>query len=406
VPADETGPVFTLATGPVGSTPATLAALAQPIVHHTDPAFRAGYAETVRLLREAFGTDDDPVIFPGEAVTGLEASAKALIAPDDVVLNVVTGIYGQAFGRQARALAKEVIEIEAGWDVSVDPAAVAEAFRKRPDIAIVSVVHCETPSGTVNDVGAIAGIAARHGALLIVDAVSSFGGIRTDFGSWPGISITAPQKALGGTPGLSLLHVSDAAWRHIDANPRAPRGSALSISDWRDAHRPGGGFPFTPNVSEIYALQAVLRQLLDEGLETAINRHKRVAHAVRQGAVALGLSLWPAPEAVKADTITVTRVPDGVDEAAVRAVARNVYGVMLAGGLGPMGGQVFRIGHMGPAAYPLSPVIALTALGQALRTHGVRADVGAAAEAAVAAYEEYGDTEDGGDQQEKASRRE
>ena len=251
------GPVFTLATGPVGSTPATQAALAQPVLHHTDPAFRALYAETVTLLREAFGTSVDPVIFPGEAVVGIEAAAAALIGPDDVVLNVVSGIYGKAFGQLAGRFAREVIEVETAYNASIAPAAVSDALARRADVTIVAAVHCETPSGTMNDLDAIAEITARSGALLIVDAVSSFGGMRTDFENWPGITITAPQKCLGGTPGLSLLHVSDDAWRHIAANPNAPRGSALSIDDWRDAHRPDRAFPFTPSVSEIYGLRSV-----------------------------------------------------------------------------------------------------------------------------------------------------
>src|SRR5580693_9609406 len=154
------GPVFTLATGPVGSTPATQAALAQPVLHHTDPAFRALYAETVTLLREAFGTSVDPVIFPGEAVVGIEAAAAALIGPDDVVLNVVSGIYAKAFGRLAGRFARDVIEVETAYNASIDPATVGEALDRRDDVTIVSVVHCETPSGTVNDLNAISQLAA------------------------------------------------------------------------------------------------------------------------------------------------------------------------------------------------------------------------------------------------------
>ena len=275
------GPVFTLATGPVGSTPATQAALAQPVLHHTDPAFRAHYAETVALLREAFGTSVDPVIFPGEAVVGIEAAAAALIGPGDVVLNVVSGIYGKAFGQLAARFAREVIDVETAYNASIAPAAVSDALARRGDVTIVAVVHCETPSGTMNDLDAISEITARSGALLIVDAVSSFGGMRTDFENWPGIAITAPQKCLGGTPGLSLLHVSDDAWRRIAANPNAPRGSALSILDWRDAHRPDRAFPFTPSVSEIYGLRSCLAQFLAEGPENVAARHRRAARAVR-----------------------------------------------------------------------------------------------------------------------------
>jgi pyridoxamine--pyruvate transaminase len=379
--------VFTLATGPVGSTPATQAALAQPVLHHTDPAFRALYAETVTLLREAFGTSVDPVIFPGEAVVGIEAAAAALIGPDDVVLNVVSGIYGKAFGQLAARFAREVIEVETGYNASIAPAAVSDALARRGDVTIVAVVHCETPSGTMNDLDAVSQITARSGALLIVDAVSSFGGMRSDFENWPGITITAPQKCLGGSPGLSLLHVSDDAWRHIAANPNAPRGSALSIVDWRDAHRPDRAFPFTPSVSEIYGLRSCLLQFLAEGPENVAARHRRAAQAVRAGARALGLNLWAAEDAIRSDTMTAIELPDGVDEADVRTVARAESGVMLAGGQGALRGRVLQIGHMGPAAYPMSPVIGLTALGHALRRLGAKADVGAAVEAALAAWD-------------------
>jgi pyridoxamine---pyruvate transaminase len=387
------GPVFTLATGPVGSTPATQAALAQPVLHHTDPAFRALYAETVTLLREAFGTSVDPVIFPGEAVVGIEAAAAALIGPDDVVLNVVSGIYGKAFGQLAARFAREVIEVETAYNASIAPAAVSDALARRGDVTIVAAVHCETPSGTMNDLDAIGEITARSGALLIVDAVSSFGGMRTDFEHWPGIAITAPQKCLGGTPGLSLLHVSDDAWRHIAANPNAPRGSALSVEDWRDAHRPDRAFPFTPPVSEIYALRSCLQQYLAEGPANVVARHRHAASAVRAGAQALGLSLWAAEDALRADTVTAIEMPAGVDEAEVRAVARAESGVMLAGGQGALRGRVLQIGHMGPAAYPMSPVIGLTALGHALRRLGAAADIGAGVEAALAAWDDSSERE-------------
>jgi len=382
---DGVGPVFTLATGPVGSTPATQAALARPVLHHTDPAFRALYAQTVALLREAFATSVDPVIFPGEAVVGIEASAAAMIGPDDVVLNVVSGLYGRVFGQLARRFAREVIDVETSNRASIEPAAVHDALARRADVTIVSVVHCETPSGTINDLDAISRVIARHGALLIVDAVSTFGGLPTDFENWPGVAITAPQKALGGTPGLSLLHVSAEAWRHIEANPNAPRGSALSILDWRDAHRPDRAFPFTPPVADLYGLHSVLRQYLAEGPDNVFERHRRAARAVRAGAQALGLRLWADSGAIRADTVTAIEMPGGVDEAAVRAVARAESGVMLAGGQGDLRGRVLQIGHMGPAAYPLSPVIALAALGRSLRRLGAKADIGAAVEAAIAA---------------------
>ena len=381
-------PAFNLTSGPAGATAATLAALGRPILHHLDPAFGALYQRTVELLRQAFGTRESPVILQGEAVVGLEAAAASLIGPGDVVLNLVSGMYGRGYGDWARRYAREVIEIEVPYDSSVPAVSVAEALRARPDITVVSVVHCETPCGTVNDLDAISAVVAGHGALLIVDAVSTFGGVRCDFTAWQAdLVVTAPQKCLGGPPGLSLLHVSEAAWAHMAANPAAPRGSVLSILDWRDAHLASRPFPFTPSVTDVYGLYACLEQYLHEGAEAVRSRHRTAARAARAGAEALGLTLWARDPAIRSDTITAVRVPTGIDEREVRAHARAQSGVMLSGGQGDLAGTVLQIGHMGPGAYPLSPVIAVTALGRALRALGTAADIGAAVEAAVSALE-------------------
>ena len=382
-------PAFNLTGGPTGATPATLAALGRPILHHTDPAFGLFYQQTVDLLQSAFRTAQSPVILPGEAVVGLEAAAASLIGPQDVVLNLVSGMFGRGYGAWARRYAQDVVEVEVRFDSSVPAESVAAAMDRRPDITVVSVVHCETPSGTVNDLDAIAAVVAERGALLIVDAVSTFGGMRCDVGSWgSALVVTAPQKCLGGPPGLSLLHVSEAAWAQMAANPAAPRGSALSILDWRDAHLPDRPFPFTPQVTDVYGLHACLEQYLAEGAEAVRERHQTAARAARAGAEALGLVLWARDPAIRSDTITAVQMPDGIDEHEVRVRARAQSGVTLSGGQGDLAGTVLQIGHMGPGAYPLSPVIAVTALGRALRSLGAKADIGGGVEAAVAALQD------------------
>jgi pyridoxamine--pyruvate transaminase len=390
-PARQFEPVFTLTAGPAGATPATLAALGRPVLYPYDPAFLELYADTVGLLRDAFGTRQTPVILQGEAVLGLEAAAASLIRRDDIVLNLVSGVFGKGYGNWAARYAREVIEVEVPYDAAVPVGSVRAALQARPDVSVVSVVHCETPSGTMNDLDAIGPVVSEHGALLIVDAVSSFGGTRCDFAAWDAdLVVVAPQKCLGGPPGLSLLHVSDAAWEHMEANPQAPRGSMLSILDWKDEQRADRSFPFTPSVSDIYALHACLEQYLAEGPAAVLRRHQRAARSVRAGARALGLELWAADPSTCSDTVTALKVPAPLDEREVRARARAESGVMLSGGQGALAGQVLQVGHMGPGAYPLSPVIALTALGRALRGFGVTADVGAAVEAALAALDAPG----------------
>jgi len=319
---------------------------------------------------------------------GIEAAAAALIGPDDVVLNLVSGIYGKAFGQLAARFAREVIEVETAYNASMAPAAVSDALARRGDVTIVAAVHCETPSGTMNDLDAIGPVVAAHGALLIVDAVSSFGGVPCDFAAWGAdLVVVGPQKCLGGPPGLSLLYVSGAAWEHMEANPAAPRASMLSILDWKNAHEPGRPFPFTPSVSDVNALHACMEQYLAEGPAAVQRRHRAAARGVRAGAGALGLDLWAADRSICSDTVTAVKVPAPLDEGELRARARAESGVMLSAAAGELAGEVITIGHMGPGAYPLSPVIALTALGRALRGFGVRADIGAAVEAAIAALD-------------------
>jgi aspartate aminotransferase-like enzyme len=254
-------PAFNLTSGPAGATAATLAALGRPILHHLDPAFGALYQRTVELLRQAFGTRESPVILQGEAVVGLEAAAASLMGPGDVVLNLVSGMFGRGYGEWARRYAREVIEIEVPYDSSVPVASVAEA---------------------------------------------------------------CPCCMSARPPGRG--------WRRI---------------------RP----------------------------------HQAAARAARAGAEALGLTLWARDPLVRSDTVTAVRMPDEIDEQDVRALARADSGVMLSGGQGDLARIVLQIGHMGTGAFPLGPVIAVTALGRALRSLGARADIGAAVEAAVSALD-------------------
>ena len=188
--------------------------------------------------RRALGTAASPVILHGEPVLGLEAAAASLIAADDVVLNLASGVYGKGFGYWAARYCREVVEIEVPYNEAIDPEAVRAMLKARPEIAVVSVCHHDTPSGTLNPVDAIGAVVAEHGAVLIVDAVSSWGGMDVSpDGCHAGIFVTGPNKCLGGAPGLTLMSVSDAAWDKMAANPKAPRASILSILDWRDAHR-------------------------------------------------------------------------------------------------------------------------------------------------------------------------
>jgi pyridoxamine--pyruvate transaminase len=378
-------PIFTLTTGPVDAYPEVLRGLSKPVLYDYDPAFLGFYERVAEKLRSALRTLHMPVILQGEPVLGLEAGAASLIARGDVVLNLASGVYGAGFGYWAKRYCAELLEIRVPFDEVIDPRSVAAMLKARPEIGIVAVCHHDTPSGTINPVAEIGRIVAAHGAYLLVDAVSSFGGM--DVGPdtcQADLFVTGPNKCLGCPPGLTLLGVTPRAWEKMKSNPDAPRDSILSILDWENAWRRDRPFPFTPSVAEINGLDAALDLYLREGPERVWARHALTAAACRAGVLAMGLRLWPADERTASPTATAVRIPATVEDAALRATARARYGVVFSSGRGETLGKLVRIGHMGPTARPLYAVVALTALGGALRAMGHPLDVAAGMAAALA----------------------
>ena len=194
--------------------------------------------------------------------------------PGTPVLNLVSGIFGKGMGYWLKDFGAELHELEVPYNDSVDPADVERYLDEHPEIELLTVVHSETPSGTLHDLSAIGPIAHAHGVMTIVDCVSSLGGIEFRTDDWQiDIAVAAAQKCLGGPPGISLMSVNDAAWERIRANPAAPRASFLSMLDWKEQWIDGEKFPFTPSVVDMHGIEACCDELLEEGLEASIARH-------------------------------------------------------------------------------------------------------------------------------------
>jgi pyridoxamine--pyruvate transaminase len=376
-------PDFTLSAGPVTASPRVLAALGSPIVYHYDPAFLERFRATERKLARVFQTENDVLLMQGEAVLGLEAAARGLVQPGTKVLNLVQGIFGKGMGYWLKGFGAELHELEVPYNDAVDPADVERYLDEHAGIELVTVVHSETPSGTLCDVSAIGPIARARGALTLVDCVSSLGGIPFETDAWQlDVCVAGAQKCLGGPPGMSLMTVSEGAWNRIRANPAAPRASFLSMLDWKEQWIDGDKFPFTPSVSELYGVEASVDELLEEGIEASLERHERSAMACRAGVRTMGLELWPRSDEIAAACVTAIAVPEGLTDLQVRAHCRERYGVMISGGQGA--GNLVRIGHMGTSARGLHPVVGLAALGQTLADLGVHVEIGAGIEAALA----------------------
>jgi len=363
-----------------------LAALGSPVIFDYDPVFLERFRETERLLAELYRTTNDIVLMQGEAVLGLEAAARALVAPGTRCLNLVSGVYAAWFGDWLREYGAEVSELRVPYDEALDPAAVERALAEDGPFALVSIVHSETPSGIENPLAAIGPLAHAHGALMLADVVSSLGGSTLELDAWHiDLAVAGPQKCLAGPPGMSLMAVSARAWEAMEANPNAPRGSFLSLLDWKHRWIDGGrvAFPYTPSVSDVNGVHAAISEVLEEGVEVAIARHALAARATRAGARALGLELWPRSDSYAANCVTAVRVPASVTVSALLAHVRARYGVMLSGGYGELKEQLVRLGHMGPASRSLYPLVAVSAFGRGLADLGVAVDVGAGAAAVM-----------------------
>lgn len=377
-------PVITLSAGPVGVYPRVLRAMAMPVQYDFDPYFQQFYEDVGKKVSRALRIDDSPLILQCEPAPGIEASAASLISKGDVVLNLVSGVYGKGFGYWSDRYNKELIEIEVPYNAAIDPQQVEDAFRQRPDISIVSVVHHDTPSGTINPLREIGEIVRRNDGLLIVDAVSSWGGMDIHPGDCHAdIFITGPSKCLGGAPGLTIIAVSDRAWAHIESNPDAPFASILSLKDWRYACDRDQAFPFTPSVAEINGLDAAIVNYLEEGPENVWARHSLTAQACRAGIRAMGCELWAESESIASDTTTAVSVPAGVEDEQLRMAVRRIFGVVFSSGRGETNGKLIRIGHMGQVAQPIYSLVAITALGGALNHLGVKVDTNAGIDAAM-----------------------
>jgi pyridoxamine---pyruvate transaminase len=375
-------PAFMLNPGPASASSRTLGALATPTTYHNDPFFVDHFRSAERRVAEILETHQDVVLMQGECMLGLEAAARSLVSPGMTCLNLVSGIYGKGMGMWLRSFGAEVIEIEVPFNDAIDPAEVQRALDENAEVKLVTVVHSETPCGTLTPVQDIGPIARAHGALTLVDAASTLGGLPLRPDEWKlDICVGASQKCLGAPAGISIMTVSDEAWQAIRRNPHAPRASILSLIDWKEMWIEQGRFPLTPSISDMYGVDAACGEVLEIGVAEYFARHERAAQACRAGAKAMGLELFPRSDAIASPCVTSIALPDGINDVQLCRHIRARYGVVLGDSEGA--GNIVRIGHMGVQARSFYPVVGLTALGRGLLDLGVAVSLGDGLEAAA-----------------------
>jgi aspartate aminotransferase-like enzyme len=309
------------------------------------------------------------VVMPqAEAVLPLEAAARGLGRAGVRALNLNTKPYGAAFGRWLSDAGATVIGLEAEGHDAISPEAVAGALAKEPGISVVSFVHAEAASGVRNDAAAIAALSREHGALTVIDLVASFGAEEVRLEDWAvDVAVVGPQKALAGPAGISIVAVSERAWQAMATNPSAPRGSMLSLLDWKQRwlETDKSAIPGTPSPLEIIALEAAVERVAAEGLAEVRLRHRAAAAASRAGARALGLRPF-ASDADAALVVTTIAVAPGTDARLLVERARSRGEVALSAGIGELASSVVRLDHTGQRARLSVVLEALEALGGAI----------------------------------------
>jgi len=381
--------ILNLSAGPIEVTPRTLRALSRQIMYHYDPEFADIFDDTTEKLKKLFRTKNDVIIMQGEALLGLEAAAFCTIEEADKCLNLVSGVYGHFYAQYIRSFGGGLLEVRTDYDRAIDPEDVERAFRNDPDIKVMSVVHCETPSGTLNPIKEICQIAKKYGALTIVDAVSSMGSVEVETDQWGlDICVVGPQKSISSSPGLSPVSVSEEAWKKMRKKKNPVRNSYMSMLDMKEqwlVEKEKRKFPLTIFTPEVMALNEALNQLFEEGPEAVIERHRTVARMCREGVKGMGLQLWANSEDICATCATAIKGPEGLDDAKLRRHMYDNYRVLISGGFGDLNGKLFRIGHMGKMAQPVYVVAALAMLEKSLKDIGYPVKLGSGVGAALEA---------------------
>jgi alanine-glyoxylate transaminase/serine-glyoxylate transaminase/serine-pyruvate transaminase len=350
-------PVRTLmGPGPSDVSPTVLNALARPTVGHLDPTFIQLMDETKQLLQYAFQTKNKltmPISAPGSA--GMEACVVNLVEPGETVIVCQNGVFGGRMVENVARCGGIAVVVTAPWGEANSLASIEAALEAHPEAKFVGFVHAETSTGVRNDAQAICALARQFDCMTIVDAVTSLGGIELKVDEWGIDAIySGSQKCLSCVPGLSPVSFSDAAVAKIQAR-KSPVQSwfldmNLIVGYWGDGQ--GGGkraYHHTAPVNSLYALHESLRLLHAEGLDNAIARHARMHEKLKAGLAGIGLALFVA-EDIRLPQLNTVIIPDGVDDAQVRARLLNEFDLEIGTGLGALAGKVWRIGLMGFAA--------------------------------------------------------
>jgi len=378
-----------LGPGPSLVHPRVYRAMSAPVIGYLDPVFIQLLDDTQRPLRTVFRTENDfTMAISGTGTAGMEAAIYNVVEPGDTVVVCQNGYFAVRMADMVRRCGGEVVLVEADWGKLIDPEQVESALKEAGHVKVVAIVHGETSTGVLQPLEEISRIAHEHGALLLADAVTSLAGCELRIDDW-GIDIcySGTQKCLSAPPGMAPLTMSAQAMEAVAKRTEPVRSWYVDVSMLQNYW--GGGsaraYHHTPPMTMLYALREGLRIVLEEGLEPRIARHLRNARAFWAGVEAMGLTLH-VDEKHRLTPLTTVRVPEGIDEMALRQGLLLEHNIEIGRGFGNLEGQVWRIGLMGYGSSEENVFALLYALETQLAKQKYGLDRGAGVAAAARAF--------------------
>ena len=378
---------YLMTAGPTPVPPRVMAAMSEPVMYHRAPAFDALFARVLDRLPRVFGTANDVLVFTSSGTGAMESAVANLVGPGQAMLACAAGKFGERWIELGEAHGADVVRHEPEWGARLDPEAIDRLLGDNPSVKTAFVTLSETSTGIVHDVRALAEVARRHDALLVVDAISGLGATELRQDDWGiDVVVAGSQKALMTPPGLGFASVSP---RALEAAAQRPGGRYYF--DWGRAAAEQGksspATPFTPAVTLLRALDVALDLIDEEGLEAVYARHDLLARATRAGAHGLGLDVFGDPDE-RSTVVTAVELPDSIDGAKVPGLLRE-RGITANGGQGQLKGRILRIAHCGYfGAFDI--ITSLAGLELVLHELGADVELGAGVTAAQQVFAQAG----------------
>ncbi|HYE08660.1 MAG TPA: alanine--glyoxylate aminotransferase family protein [Patescibacteria group bacterium] len=331
--------------GPTNVPYRVLEAGSRPMLHHRTAEFSKIVENSIYKMKEVFGTKEDVLMVHTTGRGAMEGALKNLFQPGEEILSICNGKFGEMFADIGETIGLKVTRTCTNWLEPIQLEVIEKELEANAHIRGVTITHCDTSTGVANPIEQIGEVVRKHGRLLIVDCVSSLGCMEFKFDEWRvDVALTASQKGLMSPTGISFVAINERAWDVIEKS-----NSNGYYINFKEIKKEFGRLetPGSTPTSLAASVNESLNMIFEEGLENVLKRHETISIAIKECMPAIGLELFPKGLTNRSHSLTVLKVPEGISSEQIVTMAKEYYGIQIAGGLGKYKDTTIRIGHMG-----------------------------------------------------------